>query len=95
MMLSNSSPKSRHTHDSPDMTQQHLTDNITYDTNIFDYNYYGNIVVTAGLSVLLMITLEMPILHIEKLLFGLLGLAGLPRPKRYLKKEKEEKPPDN
>ena len=72
-----------------------LTDNITYDTNIFDYTYYGNIVITAGVSVFLVITLEMPILHMEKLLFGLLGLAGLPKPKRYVKKGKEEKIPEN
>jgi len=64
-----------------------LRDGISYSTEIFIFFVLTNVILTAALSVVLVITFEMPILHLEKLVFALLGVGAMPKAKRYIKAE--------
>ena len=42
------------------------------------YSFFGNILICIGVAFVMVIVFEAPILHMEKLLFSLLGLASMP-----------------
>ena len=65
--------------------------NTTYSTEVYIYYCLGNMLMTAGAALALVICFEMPILHAEKLLFGILGLAVMPQPRKEKKSFDEEK----
>ena len=64
-----------------------VRDGITYGTE--QITVIGNVMITGAVS----IAFEMPILHMEKLTFGLLGVGGMPKAKRYQKMENSKKVP--
>ena len=66
-------------------------DNISYGNELISYTIIGNVMITGAVSLILVIAIEMPILHMEKMMFGVLGVTGMPRAKRYPKKENLEK----
>ena len=70
-----------------------LRDGISYGTEQITYTIIGNIMVTGAVSIVLVVAVEMPALHMEKLAFGLLGVGAMPKAKRYQKQEKSEKVP--
>ena len=47
--------------------------------------------IIGAISIVMVVAFEMPILHMEKLTFGLLGVGGMPKAKRCQKKENSEK----
>ena len=67
-----------------------LRDSLSYGTEVFIFFVLENILLTAALSAVLVITFEMPILHMEKLCFALLGVGGMPKAKRCKKTEEKE-----
>ena len=64
-----------------------LKNAMSYSTEIFIFFSLINVMVTAAVSVILVVVFEMPIVHLEKLLFSVLGVGGMPKPKRYLRKK--------
>jgi len=56
--------------------------NMTYSTEVYIYYCLANIFMTAGVALVLVVCFEMPILHAEKLLFGILGLSPMPRARK-------------
>ena len=70
-----------------------LRDGISYGTEQITYTVIGNVMITGAVSIVMVLAFEMPILHMEKLTFGLLGVGAMPKAKRYQKQEKSEKVP--
>ena len=56
--------------------------NVTYSTEVYIYYCLAHVFMTAGVSFVFVVCFEMPILHAEKLLFGLLGVASMPKPRK-------------
>jgi len=56
--------------------------NVTYSTELYIYYCLANVFMTAGVSLALVLCFEMPILHLEKLLFGIFGLSAMPKPRK-------------
>ena len=65
--------------------------NMTYSTEVYIYYCLGNLLMTAGAALALVLCFEMPILHAEKLLFGILGLAPMPKARKEEKRFDQEK----
>ena len=68
-----------------------LRDGISYGTEQITYTVIGNVMITGAVSIVMVLAFEMPILHMEKLTLGLLGVGAMPKTKRYQKQEKSEK----
>ena len=68
---------------------------LSYGTEHITYTVIENVMITGAVSIVMVLAFEMPLLHMEKLTFGLLGVAALPKAKRYQKQEKSDKFPVN
>jgi len=65
--------------------------NVTsYGSEVYAYFAMGNVLTTAAVAVVLVLAFEMPILHMEKILFSILGVGGKLKVKRYVKQTEPE-----
>ena len=66
-------------------------DAVTFTFPLYVYYCLANLLVTGGVATLLVLVFEMPIVHLEKLVFALVGLNSWPKGNTYIIEEKKEK----
>ena len=67
-----------------------LKNGLSYSTEVFIFFSLVNVALTAAVSFVLVIAFEMPIVHFEKIIYALVGVGAMPKPKRYLKEGASE-----
>ena len=67
-----------------------LKNGLSYSTEVFIFFSLVNVTLTAAVSFVLVIAFEMPIVHFEKIVYALVGVGVMPKPKRYLKEVTSE-----